>query len=79
MTKDELKTVAAQMGISEIGVSRAEPFDDLWKTLKNCRKMQPPSSFEEHELEKRCDPSMFLPGARHCISVRPSPNTSTRG
>ena len=67
MTKDKLKTVAAQIGISEIGVSRAEPFDDLWKALENSRKMQPPSSFEEYELEKRCDPSVFLPGAKSIV------------
>lgn len=67
MIKERLKYAAAQIGIAEIGVCCAKPFDDLWRALEYSRKKQAPSPFEERELKKRCDPSTFLPGAKSII------------
>ncbi|MGG3284241.1 tRNA epoxyqueuosine(34) reductase QueG [Paenibacillus solani] len=58
--KQELKAVAPELGIDDIGFASAEPFQSLKGILQNHRKLGYESGFEEKDLDKRVTPA--LPG-----------------
>ncbi|KOR76970.1 tRNA epoxyqueuosine(34) reductase QueG [Paenibacillus solani] len=58
--KQELKVVAPELGIDDIGFASAEPFQSLKGILQNHRKLGYESGFEEQDLDKRVTPA--LPG-----------------
>ncbi|KOP65043.1 [Fe-S]-binding protein [Bacillus sp. FJAT-18019] len=58
--KQELKAVAPELGIDDIGFASAEPFQSLKGILQNHRKLGYESGFEEQDLDKRVTPA--LPG-----------------
>lgn len=58
--KQELKAVAPELGIDDIGFASAEPFQSLKGILQNHRELGYESGFEEQDLDKRVTPA--LPG-----------------
>ena len=60
--KQELKTVAPELGIDDIGFASAEPFESLKGILQNHRDKGYESGFEESDLDKRVTPA--LPGTK---------------
>lgn len=58
--KQELKAIAPELGIDDIGFASAEPFQSLKGILQNHRKLGYESGFEEQDLDKRVTPA--LPG-----------------
>lgn len=58
--KQELKAVAPELGIDDIGFASAEPFESLKSILQNHRDKGYESGFEESDLDKRVTPA--LPG-----------------
>ncbi|MEC0205579.1 tRNA epoxyqueuosine(34) reductase QueG [Paenibacillus lautus] len=58
--KQELKAVAPELGIDDIGFASAEPFESLKGILQNHRDKGYESGFEESDLDKRVTPA--LPG-----------------
>lgn len=60
--KQELKAVAPELGIDDIGFASAEPFESLKGILQNHRDKGYESGFEESDLDKRVTPA--LPGTK---------------
>lgn len=60
--KQELKTIAPELGIDDIGFASAEPFESLKGILQNHRDKGYESGFEESDLDKRVTPA--LPGTK---------------
>jgi len=56
--KQELKAVAPELGIDDIGFASAEPFQSLKGILQNHRKLGYESGFEEQDLDKRVTPAL---------------------
>lgn len=68
MDKKEIKTFAATLGISEIGVSKAEFLTELYTILTDQREIYGACPFEEESVERRCNPVQLLEGAKSIIT-----------
>lgn len=68
MNKKMMKEFAASVGISEIGVSRADIFDDLYTILSEQRSRFGVCPFEETSLDLRCNPMKALDGVKSIIT-----------
>src|SRR5258706_16279683 len=66
-----IKSVAAEMGFSFCGVSKAEFLEDEAPRLEEWLKRgyQGKMSYLENYFDKRLDPTLLVPGAKSVISL----------
>lgn len=79
MNQTDFRAFAAKIGISEIGVSKAEFLTDLYDILSVQREKYAVCPFEEENLILRCDPTKMLAGAKSivtCLFPYYSPNVA---
>lgn len=67
--KEELKAYAQSIGVARLGVTTAEPFTELRQILERRKQAGKMTSFENPDLDVRCDPRLVLPDARSLISI----------
>ncbi|BCJ86972.1 tRNA epoxyqueuosine(34) reductase QueG [Effusibacillus dendaii] len=69
LTRQDMEQIREQLGIDLLGVTTAEPFPDVLRTLQMYREKGYESGFEHPVLEERIDPAAALPNAKSIISI----------
>lgn len=69
LLKQDIKHIAPQLGIDQIGFASAEPFFDLKEILIRHRELGRESGFEEPDLDKRVYPELSMEKPRSIISI----------
>lgn len=64
LTADKLKAFANSIKVPACGVCSGERDEELFALLTARRESFAPCSFEETDLEKRCNPGLLMPGAK---------------
>lgn len=67
--REALKAYGLTLGLAAVGVCRAEPFRAEADRLRQRQALGYRSEFEEPDIDRRCDPEAWLPGARSVIAV----------
>lgn len=67
--KNEIMKFGMSIGISKIGFTTAERFEELLPMLKEHKEKDWLSGFEEPDFEKRIDPKLSLSSAKSIISI----------
>lgn len=67
--KRKLKTIAPKLGINTLGITSAEPFSDIQKSLQLQQKQQYLSGFEWPDIEDRVDCKRYMPEAKSIIMI----------
>ncbi len=69
LSRNQLKTIAKEVGIQVIGATDAEPFDDLMPFLQRYYEEGRASGFEYPVAAERIDAKTLLSGAQSLISI----------
>lgn len=84
--KEMIKTRAAALGLDAVALADARPFDAERETLLRRRDLGLESPLEPSDLEDRCRPERWLPGARTLLTAalsyyrpHPRPRAGERG
>ncbi|MBM7642565.1 tRNA epoxyqueuosine(34) reductase QueG [Streptococcus loxodontisalivarius] len=67
--KEEIKRIAAEIGISKIGFTTADDFDYLEKSLRASVEEGRSTGFEHKVIEERIKPKLSLASAKTIISI----------
>lgn len=67
--KNKVIAYSREIGVSSIGFTTADRFDELAPVLKEHEQNGWLSGFEERDIEKRIDPKLTLPTAKSIISI----------
>lgn len=67
--KQEIKTVAVHFGLDAIGITTADPFDDLEPKLKAYYENGYDTGFEKGTIAEKVDPRVTMPWAESIIAV----------
>ena len=71
MTAEEIRGLAAELGLAAIGVSRAEAYVETERHIveRRARGLFADMKFTMAQPERSCHPESLLPGARSVVSV----------
>lgn len=69
LTIRDMEEIREQLGIDMLGVTTAEPFDDVAETLTMYHEKGYESGFEHPVIEERLDPGALVPGAKSIVAI----------
>lgn len=69
LTLQDMESIRKDLGIDVLGVTTAEPFQDVEATLRTYRESGYESGFEHPVIEERVDPTVILPEAKSIVAI----------